>query len=54
MVAECVKILDRLYVPVTAGAPAARTALRGNNSKFSNAVIAASVKARKLSATAAK
>jgi hypothetical protein len=52
MVAECIATLDRLYVPATAGAPAARTALRGNDYKYGNAIIAAAVRSRKLSATA--
>lgn len=49
---ECIGVLDRLQVPTTAGAPAARTALRGNGFRFGNAVVAAAVKRRKLSGTA--
>jgi hypothetical protein len=44
---ECIGVLDRLQVPITAGAPAARTALRGNGFRYSNAVVAAAVKHRK-------
>jgi hypothetical protein len=52
-VSECVATLARLQVPATAGAPACRTALRGNNYRYSNSVIAESVKRRKgLSGTA--
>jgi hypothetical protein len=46
-VLECVGTLARLQVPTTAGAPAARTALRGNGFRYSNAVVAAAVKQRK-------
>ena len=50
---ECVATLARLQVPTTSGAPAARAALRGNGFRYSNAVVAASVKRRKsLSGTA--
>jgi|SRR5271156_738526 len=49
---ECISTLARLQVPTTAGAPAARTALRGNGFRYSNAVVAAAVKHRKLSRTA--
>jgi hypothetical protein len=49
---ECVATLARLQVPTTAGAPAARSALRGNGFRFGNAVVAAAVKSRKLSGTA--
>ncbi len=52
-VLECVSTLARLQVPTTAGAPAARTSLRGNGFRYSNTVIAAAVKRRKLSETAA-
>lgn len=53
-VSECVATLARLQVPPTAGAPACRTALRGNDFRYSNAVVAAAVKRRKgLSGTAA-
>lgn len=53
-VAECIGVLERLQVPTRAGAPAARTALRGNGFRYSNAVVAAAVKRRKsLSGTAA-
>jgi hypothetical protein len=52
-VAEVIKILDSLYVPATAGAPAARKALRGNDYRYSNSVVCAAVRARKLSAAAA-
>jgi hypothetical protein len=46
-------IAARLQVPTTTGAPAARTALRGNGFRFSNSVVAAAVKHRKsLSGTA--
>ena len=49
----CIATLARLQVPATAGAPAARTALRGNGFRYSNAVVAAAVKRRKgLSAAA--
>lgn len=52
-VLECVGTLARLQVPTTSGAPAARTALRGNGFRFSNSVVAAAVKSRKeLSRTA--
>lgn len=44
---ECIATLARLHVPTTAGAPACRTALRGNQYRYSNAVVAASVKRRK-------
>jgi hypothetical protein len=51
---ECIATLARLQVPTTAGAPACRTALRGNDFRYSNAVISAAVKRRKsLSRTAA-
>lgn len=46
-VAECADILDGLQVPTTAGAPACRTALRSNQYRYSNAVVAAAVKRRK-------
>jgi hypothetical protein len=50
---ECIATLARLHVPTTAGAPACRTALRGNQYRYSNAVVAAAVKRRKgLSAAA--
>lgn len=52
-VLECVGTLARLQVPTTSGAPACRTALRGNDFRYSNAVVAAAVKRRKgLSGTA--
>jgi hypothetical protein len=51
-VAECIGVLEQLQVPATVGAPAARTALRGNGFRFGNAVVAAAVKRRKLSRTA--
>jgi len=44
---ECVATLARLYAPATAGAPTARTALRGNGFRYSNAVVAAAVMRRK-------
>lgn len=50
---ECVATLARLQVTTTAGPPAARPALRGNGFRFGNAVVAAAVKRRKLSGTAA-
>src|SRR5271166_2428036 len=51
---ECISTLARLQVPTTAGAPAARTALRGNGFRYSNALVAAAIKRRKsLSGTAA-
>jgi hypothetical protein len=46
---ECVATLARLQVPATAGAPTARTALRGNGFRFGNDVVAAAVKQRKSS-----
>jgi hypothetical protein len=46
---ECVATLARLQVPATAGAPAARTALRGNGFRFGNGVVAAAVRQRKSS-----
>jgi hypothetical protein len=46
-VSECVATLDRLSVPTTAGAPACRTALRGNGYRHGNNVVAAAVKRRK-------
>jgi hypothetical protein len=44
---ECVATLARLQVPTAAGAPACRTALRGNGFRYSNAVVASAVKRRK-------
>jgi hypothetical protein len=46
---ECVATLARLQVPTTAGAPTARTALRGNGFRFGNDVVAAAVRQRKSS-----
>jgi hypothetical protein len=46
-VGECVATLARLLVPTTAGAPACRTALRGNGFRYSNSVVASAVKRRK-------
>jgi cytochrome c oxidase cbb3-type subunit 2 len=45
--AECVEALDRLGVPVDAGAPTVRAALRDSDCRFGNDTIAAAVKARK-------
>jgi hypothetical protein len=44
---ECVATLARLQVPATAGAPTARTALRGNGYRYGNDVVAAAVRLRK-------
>jgi hypothetical protein len=49
---ECVGTLVRLQVPTSAGPPACRTALCGNGFRYSNGVVAAAVKHRKLSRTA--
>jgi hypothetical protein len=46
---ECVATLAHLQVPATAGAPTARTALRGNGFRFGNDVVAAAVRQRKSS-----
>ncbi|MGH6683971.1 MAG: hypothetical protein ACRECA_08650 [Pseudolabrys sp.] len=51
-IADCVTALAALEVPLTAGAPACRDALRDTNHKFSNQVIADAVKQRKLVAAA--
>ena len=56
--AECMAALMRLHVPVKAGSPTARDALRAAGHRFGNDVIAAAVKKRKsrypLSGTAAE
>jgi cytochrome c oxidase cbb3-type subunit II len=44
---QCVATLAGLQVPATAGAPTARTALRGNGFRFGNDIVAAAVRARK-------
>lgn len=46
---ECVETLARLQVPAAAGAPPARTALRGNGYRYGNDVVAAAVRRRKSS-----
>lgn len=46
-VRECVEALDRLGVPVEAGAPTARVALQDSDLRFSNDTIAAAVRLRK-------
>ena len=52
-VENCVRELKRLGVPATAGAPAARAALRGSGLRVSNSVVAAAVKERKSRSDAA-
>lgn len=47
-VAECVQALNGLGVELKAGAPRARTALREAGRRFSNQVVAAAVRQRKL------
>ena len=47
VVDHCIATLELLQVPGTAGAPTARTILRGNDYKYGNNVIAEAVKRRK-------
>ena len=49
-VRECVEALDRLGVPLDAGAPTAREALRTADYRFGNDTIAAAVKAPRTAA----
>jgi hypothetical protein len=51
-VSECVNMLARLGVPLTAGRPAAQQALRDAGGKYSTEVIASAVRYRKLMAPA--
>jgi hypothetical protein len=44
---HCIATLELLQVPATAGAPTARTILRGNDYKYGNNVIAGAVRRRK-------
>ena len=44
---ECVEALNQLGVPLHAGAPTAREALRDSGQRFGNDTIADAVKARK-------
>jgi hypothetical protein len=46
-VESCIEELKRLRVPATAGAPAARAALRGSGLRVGNSVVAQAVKKRK-------
>jgi hypothetical protein len=48
-ITECVAALAQLGVPLKAGGPAARKALRDAGHKISNGVVAAAVRERKLS-----
>jgi hypothetical protein len=47
VVDHCIATLELLQVPATAGAPTARTILRGNDYKYGNNVIAGAVRRRK-------
>lgn len=48
VIAECVSALAQLGVPLKAGAPTARSALRDAGRKFSNETVAAALRQRKL------